>query len=113
MDRYAFKQTYEPDIDEWINLGDSAIVNPDGKFIAGPLRGQEGILYAEIDSVQMRAAKWELDVAGHYARPDVFQLTVHTGVQPMITAQEVGPLKNTQSSEVAAPDKPAIGGTER
>jgi hypothetical protein len=46
-------------------------------------------------------------------RPDVFQLTVHTGVQPMITAQEVGPLKNTQSSEVAAPDKPAIGRTER
>jgi hypothetical protein len=43
----------------------------------------------------------------------VFQLTVHTGVQPMITTQEVGPLKNTQSSEVAAPDKPAIGRTER
>ena len=112
-DRYAFKQTYEPDIDEWINLGDSAIVNPNGEFIAGPLRGQEGILYAEIDPVQMHAAKWELDVAGHYARPDVFQLTVHTGVQPMITTQEVGPLKNTQSSEVAAPDKPAIGRTER
>ena len=112
-DGYAFKQTYEPDIDEWINLGDSAIVNPNGEFIAGPLRGQEGILYAEIDPVQMHAAKWELDVAGHYARPDVFQLTVHTGVQPMITTQEVGPLKNTQSSEVAAPDKPAIGRTER
>jgi nitrilase len=112
-DRYAFKQTYEPDIDEWINLGDSAIVNPNGEFIAGPLRGQEGILYAEIDPVQMHVAKWELDVAGHYARPDVFQLTVHTGVQPMITTQEVGPLKNTQSSEVAAPDKPAIGRTER
>jgi hypothetical protein len=38
---------------------------------------------------------------------------VHTGVQPMITAQEVGPLENPQSSEVAAPDKPAIGRTER
>jgi nitrilase len=119
-DRYTFKQTYEPDIDEWINLGDSAIVNPNGEFIAGPLRGQEGILYAEIDPVQMHAAKWELDVAGHYARPDVFQLTVRTGVQPMITgvqtmitAQEVGPPQNTQSSEVAAPDKPAIGRTER
>ena len=108
----CLKETYEPDIDEWINLGDSAIVNPNGEFIAGPLGGQEGILYAEIDPVRMHAAKWELDVAGHYARPDVFQLTVRTGVQPMITAQEVGPLKNTQSSEVA-PDKPAIGRTER
>jgi nitrilase len=54
-DRLAFKQTYHQDIDEWINVGDSAIVNPEGEFIAGPLREQEGILYAEIDLVQMRA----------------------------------------------------------
>jgi hypothetical protein len=51
-------------------------------------------------------------MTGHYARPDVFQLTVRTGVQPMIKAQEVGQPMNTQSSEVA-PDKPAIGRTER
>jgi nitrilase len=111
-DRSVFKQTYQPDIDEWINVGDSAIVNPDGEFIAGPLREEEGILYAEIDPAKMRAAKWEFDVAGHYARPDVFQLTVRTGVQPMITAQEVGPPRNTQSREVSA-DKPFIGRTER
>ena len=110
-DRYVFKQTYQPDIDEWVNVGDSAIVNPDGEFIAGPLREQEGILYAEIDPVRIRAAKWELDVAGHYARPDVFQLTVRTGVQPMITAQEVVSSKNTQARETG-PDKPAIAGTE-
>jgi nitrilase len=110
-DRYAFKHNYQPDIDEWINVGDSAIVNPQGEFIAGPLREQEGILYAEIDLVQMRAAKWEFDVAGHYARPDVFQLTVRTAVQPMITAQEIGSPKNTQFREVTL-DKPAIGRTE-
>jgi len=104
-DRYAFKQTYQPDIDEWINVGDSAIVNPQGEFIAGPLREKEGILYAEIDLAQILAAKWEFDVAGHYARPDVFQLTVRTGVQPMITAQEIGP--NTQTRDVA-PEKAAI-----
>jgi nitrilase len=111
-DRYAFKQTYQPDIEEWINVGDSAIVNPQGELIAGPLREQEGILYADVDSVQMQAAKWELDVAGHYARPDVFQLTVRTDAQPMITAQEVGLPNNTQYSKVA-PDQPAIGRTER
>jgi nitrilase len=83
-------------------------VNPQGEFIAGPLREQEGILYAEIDPVQMRAAKWQFDVAGHYARPDIFQLTVRTGVQPMITAQEIVP--NTQTRDVS-PDKPAIGRT--
>jgi nitrilase len=46
-------------------VGDRAIVNPQGGFIAGPVRAEEGILYAEIDPVQMQAAKWELDVAGH------------------------------------------------
>jgi nitrilase len=110
-DRYAFKQTYQPDIDEWINVGDSAIVNPVGEFIAGPLREQEGILYAQIDPVQMRAAKWEFDAAGHYARPDVFQLTVRTGVQPMITVQEVGPPKEHTVPEVSA-NKLAIACTE-
>ena len=33
---------------------------PEGEFIAGPLREQEGILYAEIDPVQIQAAKWDL-----------------------------------------------------
>jgi nitrilase len=97
-DRYAFKETYQPEIDEWINVGDSAIVNPQGEFIAGPLREEEGILYAEIDPVQMQAAKWELDVAGHYARPDVFQLAVRTGVQPMLKTQELAPPRNDEST---------------
>jgi nitrilase len=110
-DRYAFKQTYHPDIDEWINVGDSAIANPDGEFIAGPLREQEGILYAEIDPIQMRTAKWEFDVAGHYARPDVFQLTVRTGLQPMINAQEIGSPKEHTVREVSA-NKLAIARTE-
>jgi nitrilase len=86
-------------------------VNPYGEFIAGPLREQEGILYAEIDPVQIQAAKWELDVAGHYARPDVFQLTVNTGVQPMITVQEVGPPKEHTVREVSA-NKLAIARTD-
>jgi nitrilase len=86
-------------------------VNPDGEFIAGPLREQEGILYAEIDPVQMRAAKWEFDVAGHYARPDVFQLTVRTGIQPMITAPEIGSPKEHTVREVSA-NKLAIARTE-
>jgi nitrilase len=76
-DRYEFKQHFYTHVEEWINVGDGAIINPDGEIIAGPLREQEGILYAPIDPLQMRGPKWMLDVAGHYARPDVFQLTVH------------------------------------
>ena len=60
---------------EWINAGDSAIVDPDGRFIAGPLHEQDGILYAEIESSRLTGPPG-LDVAGHYARPDVFEFAV-------------------------------------
>jgi nitrilase len=83
-DRYAMKEKFYAEADEWINIGDSAIVNPEGLFIAGPVRKQEEILYAEIDPRMVQGPKWMLDVAGHYARPDVFQLTVHTDARPMI-----------------------------
>ena len=68
--------------------GDSAILNPDGEFIAGPVRKKEEILYAEVDPRQMRGPKWMLDVAGHYARPDVFELIVHRRAHPMIKTIE-------------------------
>jgi len=86
-DRYSMKQKYYAEEDEWINIGDSAIVNPEGQFIAGPVRKQEEILYAEIDPRMVQGPKWMLDVAGHYARPDVFQLTVHTDVRRMIRVE--------------------------
>jgi nitrilase len=63
--------------DEWINVGDTAIVAPGGEIIAGPVREREEIVYADLDPTQMRGSKWMLDVAGHYARPDVFHLTVN------------------------------------
>ncbi len=83
-DHYEMKQKLYAEADEWINIGDSAIVNPEGQFIAGPVRKQEEILYAEIDPRMVQGPKWMLDVAGHYARPDVFQLTVHTDARQMI-----------------------------
>lgn len=69
---------------EWINAGDSAIVDADGAIIAGPAHQTEQILYAEIDPARMQGPKWLLDVAGHYARPDVFELIVHTEPRPML-----------------------------
>ena len=82
-DRYEFKKFYDKS-KEWINVGDSAIINPDGKTIAGPLNKQEGILYAEVDLTLVTGSRWKLDVAGHYARPDVFQLTVNREARTMI-----------------------------
>jgi len=65
-----------PDLDDWFNPGDSVIVAPDGKVVAGPLREEHGILYAECDPARPAAARRTLDVAGHYSRPDVFHLEV-------------------------------------
>jgi nitrilase len=84
-DSFEFKKKYFNKTDEWFKKGDTAIVNPDGKFIAGPVREKEEILYAEIDPREMRGPKWKLDVAGHYARPDVFELIVHKRSNPMVT----------------------------
>ncbi len=65
-----------PDPDEWINDGDSVVIDPQGKPVAGPLRREAGILYADIDVSRVAAARRTLDVAGHYARPDIFELQV-------------------------------------
>lgn len=73
-----------PDNEEWINPGDSAVVAPGGELIAGPLSREEGILYADLDREKVTAARRSLDVAGHYARPDIFNLSVNTQPQTPI-----------------------------
>ena len=75
-DTFPEKAKLYPDPDEWVNAGDSVVVAPGGKIAAGPLRREIGILYAEVDPARCGAAKRTLDVAGHYARPDVFELNV-------------------------------------
>jgi len=69
-------EPYYTSVGKWINKGNSLIVDPNGKVLAGPLEAKEGILVAEVDLHMLRASKWNLDVAGHYARPDAFRLTV-------------------------------------
>ncbi len=56
--------------------GGSAIISPLGEYLAGPLYGSEGILYADLDLDAIAGAKFDFDPIGHYARPDVFTLTV-------------------------------------
>lgn len=74
-DEWPFKQRY-PEGREWVNTGNSCIIGPDGKMIAGPLEAQEGILYAEVDLAAILAAKRMFDVVGHYDRPDVFKVGI-------------------------------------
>jgi nitrilase len=63
--------------EEWINPGDAVVVKPNGTVAAGPLNREKGILYADIDAEEARRARRSLDVCGHYARPDIFSLTVN------------------------------------
>lgn len=56
--------------------GNSVIVGPLGEVLAGPLTQSIGLVVAEIDMAELVRARYDLDVSGHYARPDVFTLTV-------------------------------------
>jgi len=99
-DELDFKAEYLQGVDEWINPGLSLIVDPDGKVVAGPLEEEEGILYAEIRSEQIIGPRWQLDTAGHYARPDLFQLRVRRGRRPLIAQ-----LESEDEGDPAMPDE--------
>lgn len=73
-----------PVAQDWINPGDSVIIAPGGDIVAGPLRNEKGLLYADIDVTRVAPAKRALDVAGHYSRPDIFTLQVNRRAQSPI-----------------------------
>jgi len=75
-DGYEFKKYY-PEGKEWINPGNSCVIGPDGKFIAGPVANKEELFYAELDIKRIIFSKRMFDVAGHYARPDVLRFSVN------------------------------------
>jgi nitrilase len=59
-----------------LGRGGSAILAPDGSYLAGPLYDEEGMLLAELDPARLFAERQRFDPAGHYHRPDVFRLDV-------------------------------------
>ncbi len=78
--RRDFPSDYPADLgndpDAIVTRGGSCIVDPFGNFLAGPDTSGETILIAEIERAQIVRGKFDLDVIGHYARPDIFQLQV-------------------------------------
>lgn len=62
---------------EIVCRGGSAILSPLGDVLAGPLYNEEGMLLAELDMAEIPRSRFDFDVTGHYARPDVFQLRVN------------------------------------
>jgi nitrilase len=61
--------------------GGSCVVGPLGALLAGPVYGEECVLTADLDRADLARAKFDFDVVGHYARPDVFKL--HVNEQPL------------------------------
>jgi nitrilase len=60
-----------------LGRGGSAILAPDGSYLAGPLYDEEGILYAELDASRLLAERQRFDPVGHYHRPDVLRFAVN------------------------------------
>lgn len=83
------KAAMYPTPDEWVNGGDSVVVAPGGRIVAGPLHEAHGTVVADIDLDAPGMARRTLDVVGHYARPDLFQLHVNTRpAQPVVFSEE-------------------------
>ena len=73
---YAYELESQP---EEMCPGGSCVVDPFGRYVAGPLWNCEGTLYADLDMDQVILSRMDFDPAGHYSRPDVFRLTVDAG----------------------------------
>ena len=85
--QYVTKDLYPADLEgvqdlegqpEVMCRGGSVIISPLGEVLAGPLYDREGILLAELDLAEVVRARFDFDVVGHYARPDVFDYAVRS-----------------------------------
>jgi len=80
-DDFPEKSRLYPAAEEWINPGDSVVIAPGGEIVAGPMHNEKGLLFAEVDARRVGSARRDLDVVGHYSRPDIFTLHVNTKPQ--------------------------------
>ncbi len=69
-----FRDELYGDGDDWLSEGTSVIVDPLGQILAGPLEGEEGIIFADVDVQAARTSRHQFDPTGHFARPDVLRL---------------------------------------
>lgn len=86
--RTAYSDDHESalgdDPDTVMMRGGSAIISPLGQVLAGPDFDGETLLYADLDPSDVARGKFDFDVTGHYARPDVFELVVDTREKPAV-----------------------------
>lgn len=72
-----YPSTFSDEPDQVLSRGGSCIISPLGEVLAGPDFDGEKVLTATVDLTDIVRAQYDFDAVGHYARPDVFQLTVN------------------------------------
>lgn len=91
--QYVHRSMYPDDLEvadelaawpETLSAGGSAVYGPLGELVAGPLWNEEGILVCDLDLSAIPRSKFDFDVTGHYARPDVFKLAVDESARPPV-----------------------------
>src|SRR5260221_5445708 len=92
-----YRTPFGDDPNTIVTRGGSCIVDPFGNFLPGPNFEDEVILIAEIDRAQIIRGKFDLDVVGHYARPDVFQLHVDARPTHLVAISASSSIPETQS----------------
>ena len=78
---------FSEELDAWpetLCAGGSAIYGPLGEELGAPLWNEEGIVYADLDLRALARSKFAFDDPGHYARPDVFRLSVDESPHPPV-----------------------------
>jgi len=86
-DMYPDDLEIKAELEAWpetLCRGGSAVYGPLGECVAGPLWDQEGILVADLDLTAIPRSRFDFDVTGHYARPDVFRLEVDERPKPPV-----------------------------
>ena len=82
-----YRSGFGDDPETVVSRGGSCIVDPFGNLLAGPNYDGEAVLTAEIDRAQIVRGKFDLDVMGHYGRPDIFRLEVDERAKKAVTLE--------------------------
>ncbi len=85
----------DPENPDWVEPGNTVIVDPNGGILAGPARHAETVLIAELEMTKVRSGRRMFDPVGHYNRPDVFRLAVDTAPHSAVTELRTGLVDDT------------------
>lgn len=95
--------------DDWLARGNTTICGPEGEILAGPLEGEEGIVYAEIDADHARKVRRQFDPVGHYSRSEVLRLVVDREAKPAAAFIDASPSAGPRPDGEPNPDRVGPG----